>query len=174
MNRTVTVPLHEPASDMAREEILKQVAHLSGSLRKPRIPPDGSRLQFEISAEEAEGAQQHAERLCALIQRSLRNIERKVVYRTRAMSNPVFRGTAAPEDGIRMAGKGQAMRGHRGILLVHLLPYQHRPPLPGGGRRGSLPALQFRESNLSRQGAPVPLLWRSPEAEVFAQGWHRV
>ena len=50
MTNTVTIPLREPATEISREEILKQVAHLSGSLQKPRIPPDGSRLEFEIEA----------------------------------------------------------------------------------------------------------------------------
>jgi seryl-tRNA synthetase len=94
---------------MAREEIIKQVAHLSPSLQRPRIPPDGSRLEFEMPAEETDGIQQHAERLCAMIQRSLRSLERKVVYRSRAMSRPVFRGTAEPGAGVHMAGPGQLM-----------------------------------------------------------------
>src|SRR5205085_12535396 len=94
---------------MVREEILKQIAHLSRSLRNPRLTPDGSELKFEVPAEEAEIAKDHARHLCALIQRSLRNIKRKVVYRTRAMSHPVFRGTGPYENGIHMAGKGQVM-----------------------------------------------------------------
>src|SRR5438105_1896298 len=109
MTRTVTIMLQEPASDMSREEILKQVAHLSSSLRNPRMSPDGSRLQFEVPAEEAATAQQHAEHLCALIQRCLRNVKRKVVYRTDAVSHPTFRGTVAGQAGVHMAGRGQVM-----------------------------------------------------------------
>jgi seryl-tRNA synthetase len=109
MTKPVTIQLRDPATDMTREEIVKQVAHLSGSLRNPRISPDGSKLEFDIAAEEAENAKHHAEKLCALIQRSLRNVERKVVYRTRAMSRPIIRGTTAPGDGVYMAGRGQVM-----------------------------------------------------------------
>jgi len=109
MTRTITVPLREPANDMAREEIIKQVAHLSPLLRHPRIPPDGSRLEFEMPAEETNGIQQHAERLCAMVQRSLRSLERKVVYRSDAMSRPVFRGQTAPGAGVYVAGPGQLM-----------------------------------------------------------------
>lgn len=109
MIQTVTIQLREPATDMTREEILKQVAHLSGSLRNPRISSDGFRLKFDVSAEEAENAKHHAEHLCALIQRSLRNLQRKVVYRTRAMSRPIIRGTTASGDGVHMAGRGQVM-----------------------------------------------------------------
>lgn len=106
---TVTIQLHDPATDMTREEILKQVAHLSNTLQNPRISSDGLKLSFEVAPEEAEHTKHHAERLCALIQRSLRNLERKVVYRTRAMSHPIIRGTTAPRDGIIMAGPGQVM-----------------------------------------------------------------
>jgi seryl-tRNA synthetase len=109
MIQTVTIQLREPATDMTREEILKQVAHLSGSLRNPRISQDGFRLKFDVSAEEAENTRQHAEHLCALIQRSLRNLQRKVVYRTRAMSRPTIRGTTAPGEGVIMSGRGQVM-----------------------------------------------------------------
>jgi seryl-tRNA synthetase len=94
---------------MAREEILKQVAHLSNSLRNPRISADGSTLKFDVPEEEAEDTKHHAEHLCALIQRSLRNLKRKVVYQTRTMSQPTIRGTTAPGDGVHMAGRGQVM-----------------------------------------------------------------
>src|ERR1051326_5213227 len=97
---TVTIQLHDAATDMTREEMLKQVAHLSNSLRNPEISADGLKLSFEVKAEEAEETKAHAERLCALIQRSLRKLERKVVYRTRAMSHPIIRGTTAPGDGV--------------------------------------------------------------------------
>jgi seryl-tRNA synthetase len=109
MIQTVTIQLREPATDMTREEMLKQVAHLSGSLRNPRISQDGYRLKFDVAADEAENTRQHAEHLCALIQRALRNLQRKVVYRTRAMSRPVIRGTTVPGEGVIMAGRGQVM-----------------------------------------------------------------
>lgn len=108
-SNTVTIQLHEPATDMTGEEMLKQVAHLSNSLRNPRISGDGLKLSFEVNAEEADETKRHAERLCALIQRSLRKLERKVVYRTRGMSQPSVRGTTAPGDGVIMSGRGQVM-----------------------------------------------------------------
>ena len=119
MTSTVTIPLRERATEMTREEILKQVAHLSGSLQKPRIPPDGSRLEFEIEAAEADHIKPHAERLCAQIQRSLRTLERKLVYRTQAMADPVFRGAGSLQDGIFMAGSGQVMLEDLPLKLLH-------------------------------------------------------
>src|SRR4051812_7510246 len=109
MTRAVIVELQEPATEMAQEEILKQIAHLSPSLRKPRITPDGSKLEFNVPAEEAANAKVNAQNLCALIQRSLRNLERKVVYRSRGMSRPIFRGSTTGIPGIHMAGPGQVM-----------------------------------------------------------------
>jgi len=109
-SKTVTIELHDPATDMTREEMLKQVAHLSNSLRNPQISADGLKLTFEVDADEADETKRHAQELCALIQRSLRKLERKVVYRTHAMSsNSIIRGTTAPGDGVIMAGPGQVM-----------------------------------------------------------------
>ena len=76
MTRTVTVPLREPATEMTREEILKQAAHLSGSLRNPRIAPDGTLLEFEVPEQEAARTRDVAEQLCGTIQKSLRRLER--------------------------------------------------------------------------------------------------
>ena len=109
-SKTVTIELHDPATDMTREEMLKQVAHLSNSLRNPQISTDGLKLTFEVDADGADETKRHAQELCALIQRSLRKLERKVVFRTRAMSsNSIIRGTTAPGDGVIMAGPGQVM-----------------------------------------------------------------
>jgi len=119
MTSTVSIPLREPATEITREEILKQVAHLSGSLQKPRIPPDGSRLEFEVEAPEAQTIKPHAERLCARIQRALRALQRKVVYRTRAMDHPVFRGRATGQAGLFMAGQGQVMLEGLPLKIFH-------------------------------------------------------
>jgi seryl-tRNA synthetase len=109
MMRTVTIVLDEPATDMVREEILKQLAHLSSSLRKASISPEGTRLSFDVPADQAENAKLHAHQLCSLIQRSLRSVERKVVYTSRSMPRPVLRGTTVPQGGVHMAGPGQVM-----------------------------------------------------------------
>jgi seryl-tRNA synthetase len=112
MTCTVTIPFEEPVNDMAREEILKQVAQLNASLKTPRIPTDGSRLEFDVPAEQVENTRQHAERLCAVIRRSLQRVERKVVYTTRAMSEPALDGKPVPDlnqVGIHSAGQGRVM-----------------------------------------------------------------
>lgn len=109
MTSTIKIPLKEPATEITREEILKQVAHLSDAVQRPRIPPDGSSLEFDVLPEQADHLQAHAERLCSVIQRSLRRLERKVVYQTRSLAHPVFRGDGATVPGIHMAGRGQVM-----------------------------------------------------------------
>jgi len=119
MNHTIKLPFSEPATELAREEILKQVAHLSSSLRNPRMPEDGSVLEFEVAAQEAETIKPHVEDLCAQVKRSLRQLERKVVHRTRAMAEPVFRGAAANEPGVWMAGPGQVMLEGVPLLLFN-------------------------------------------------------
>lgn len=119
MNCTITMRLREPATELAREEILKQVAHLSSSLRNPRMPADGSLLEFEVAAQEAETIKPHVKALCAQVERSLRRLERKVVYRTRAMEDPLFRGVAPNQSGVWMAGPGQAMLEGVPLLLFN-------------------------------------------------------
>src|SRR5689334_8509118 len=109
MTRTVTILFEEPVNDMAREEILKQVPQLSAALKMPHIPPDGSRLEFEIPAEQADPIRLHAERLCNRIRRPLQRIERKVVYQTRGVAHPCFKGRTGPDFhdvGIYPTGEG--------------------------------------------------------------------
>jgi seryl-tRNA synthetase len=119
MSYTVTIALQQRATEITREEILKQVAHLSRSLSRPRISPDGRRLQFEVKREEAESIKPHAEQLCAQIQRSLRRLKRKVVYATHAMAHPVFRGKSGTTPGVRLAGIGQVMLEGVPLRLFH-------------------------------------------------------
>ena len=109
MNCTIKLRLPEPATELAREEILKQVAHLSSSLRNARMPPDGSVLEFEVAEQEAKALKPHVEALCAHVQRSLRRLQRKVVYRSRALADPVFRGRPAKQPGVWTAGSGQVV-----------------------------------------------------------------
>lgn len=119
MNNIVRVHLSEPATELAREEILKQIAHVRSSVRNPRMSADGAVLEFEVAPQDAETIKPHAQALCAQIQRSLRRLQRKVVYRTHAMREPVFRGEAEKQPGVWMAGPGQVMLEDAPLLLFN-------------------------------------------------------
>src|SRR4051794_27108343 len=103
---TVTVRLPNPAHEMAQEEILKQVAHLSKRISGARFEEGGEALLFEAEAAEADQQAARVEALARKVQRALRSLERKLVYRTAAADHPTFRGDGmAP--GIAMLGNGQ-------------------------------------------------------------------
>lgn len=107
MIRRVDVKLRSPASDMAREEILKQLAFVSRQISNPQFTDEGRVLRFDAPEESASDLASRAEILSASVQRGLRNLQRKVYYRSPAADKPEFRGTGEAA-GITMLGPGQA------------------------------------------------------------------
>ena len=76
---TVSVALESPASDMVREEILKQVAFLSKGIKNTRFGPQGDTIEFE--APEAEGSVlvEAVRILATSVLRSVGRLQRKVL-----------------------------------------------------------------------------------------------
>lgn len=85
-----TVTLKSAASDMAREEISKQVAFLSKSVRNVRFSGDGTQLQFDAAEADGSGLQTAVEELANRVSGALRRLQRKVVFASRAMEAPRF------------------------------------------------------------------------------------
>lgn len=111
MNPTVTVELKAAASDMAQEEIVKQVAFLAKGVTNVRFAGPTT-LLFDAPAAEAEALRGPAGDLAAKVQRGLRSLQRKVRHRTRETDDPVFRGAGKAVDGVHFLGVGQvAMKG---------------------------------------------------------------
>ncbi len=106
MRSTVVVELPSPATEMAREEIPKQIAFLSRDIEAIRFERDGSALVFEAPADAAEGLRAEALRVATKMQRSLRSLARKLVYRSPKADSPTFRGGPLSE-GIHMMDRGQ-------------------------------------------------------------------
>jgi hypothetical protein len=104
--RTVTVELKSPATEMAQEEIPKQIAFLSKEISNIRFVRGGAALEFDapeaLAGELAPAAAGVAQRM----QRSLRSLARKIVYRSPAMERGTFRGTGMT-GGIHAMGRGQ-------------------------------------------------------------------
>ena len=92
MNRTWSVRLDTPAHEMAQEEILKQVAFLSRDLGRQRFSEGGRLLEFDAPESDGAALTVSATELAKKIQRGLRSLKRKIVYRSKAMDSPVFRG----------------------------------------------------------------------------------
>lgn len=106
MNRTWSVRLDTPAHEMAQEEILKQVAFLSRDLGRQRFSEGGRLLEFDAPESDGAALTVSATELAKKIQRGLRSLQRKIVYRSKAMDAPVFRGDGRIA-GVHSLGVGQ-------------------------------------------------------------------
>ncbi|MGH7594199.1 MAG: hypothetical protein ACRELE_10175 [Gemmatimonadales bacterium] len=83
---TLTVTLPQPANDMVQEEILKQIAHISREVRVIGFRADQATVDCEFSGDSSASAtvQAEIERVARKIQRSLRRLDRKLIYRSAA------------------------------------------------------------------------------------------
>ena len=96
-----TVRLNAAAGEMAREEIGKQAAFLSKTIGKVSFSEDGAAIYFEAPDDEAAELQTALERTANRIVRSLRSLERKVVFASPA--SPPFPANV-PMDGVHFLG----------------------------------------------------------------------
>jgi seryl-tRNA synthetase len=119
---TFTVQLSPPPHEMAREEIRKQVAFLSKDLHNVRFSEQGDRIDFDAPADTGAALSAEVRSLATRVERALRNLRRKIVYRSPAAEQPVF--AAIPESaGIHFLGTGQvALEG----LALRLFRYFDR------------------------------------------------
>src|SRR3954465_1630073 len=99
-----TVRLKAAAGEMAREEIGKQAAFLSKTIGKVSFSADGSEIFFEAPDEEAAELQTLLEGTANRIVRSLRSLERKIVFASTA--SPAFPANVSM-DGVHFLGTGQ-------------------------------------------------------------------
>ena len=99
----IQVKLAGPATEMAQEEIEKQVAFLSKTISNIKFA-DADTLEFDAEVEAAEQLAASARELAGTIQKTLRNLQRKVAFRSSTVDNPVFRGGSA--EGIDYEGAG--------------------------------------------------------------------
>jgi hypothetical protein len=104
--QTMSIRLASPAHEMAREEIQKQVAYLSREISNARFNSDGTVLEFDAPGDTAAELGAQVEALVRRIQRGLRDLRRKVVFRSAAADDPRFRGDGATA-GIHGLGPGQ-------------------------------------------------------------------
>jgi seryl-tRNA synthetase len=102
------VELDPIPQEMAQEEIQKRVVYLSPEIRAFRFVGDGSRAEFSASQATGPELKSRVQNLARSIQRGLRGVSRKVVYRSRAFDRPKFAGGQSVE-GVHMLGLGQAM-----------------------------------------------------------------
>ena len=102
----LTIGLDGRAHEMAQEEIRKQVAYLSREIREVRFAADGASLECDVPESDSERLEQDIREMAGRLQRSLRRLQRKVVFRSATLDKPVFRGVP-PIEGIYALGPGQ-------------------------------------------------------------------
>jgi seryl-tRNA synthetase len=102
----LSVELAGRAHEMAQEEIQKQVAYLSPEIRNVRFDALGTVLECDVPDAQAERLAQDVRVLADRMQRSLRRLERKVVFRSAAADRATCRGSGVP-DGLHVLGRGQ-------------------------------------------------------------------
>ncbi len=103
--KRIEVKLTGPATEMAQEEIEKQIAFLSKTITKIRFAAADT-LEFDADAEIGEQLATSARELATKIQKTLRTLKRKVAFRSSTVDNPTFRGSSAPPPGIDYEGAG--------------------------------------------------------------------
>ncbi|HLV79845.1 MAG TPA: aminoacyl--tRNA ligase-related protein [Chthonomonadaceae bacterium] len=103
---TVTIQLPMPAQEMAQEEIPKKIAHLSKQISNVRFLDNGAALAFDAPDDLAVALAPRVEDLAVTVQKSLRRLQRKIVYTSSRVSDPVFRGDGTA-PGIHYLGTGQ-------------------------------------------------------------------
>jgi ribosomal protein S18 acetylase RimI-like enzyme len=102
----VEVQLKIPAAEMAQEEIPKKIAFLDKAIREIRFLRNGEALEFEAPEDRADEYAAAAVDIAYQMQRSLRGLVRKIVYRSPQVDDPQFRGTGMTK-GIHEMGRGQ-------------------------------------------------------------------
>ena len=112
----VQIILEPPATELAQEEITKQVPFLAAGIRNVRFSNPSS-LECDVDVDSADRVERDARALAARMQRSLRSLERKVAYRSPAMDAPSFAGDGTVE-GVRFEGNGLALLDGRALRLL--------------------------------------------------------
>lgn len=103
---TFTVKLTNPAHEMACEEIRKQVAFVSRDVANVRFSDDRREVLFDAPEETGESLKPEVQGVAARIERALRNLERKIVFRSPACDSVKFSSNVSME-GIDFVGTGQ-------------------------------------------------------------------
>lgn len=112
---TLSVSLQVPATEMAQEEITKQVAFLASGISNVRFSADGASILFDNAAalpeSQIEDLVKRAAELGNRMNRALRNLERKLVFQSSAAKAPSFDRSpflsGEPVPGIHFLGTGQ-------------------------------------------------------------------
>jgi len=105
MTRTIVVELQTAPNEMAQEEIGKQVAFLSKDITGVRFIRGGAAFECNVPEADAERIATQALELARRVQRTLRSLQRKVVFRSSAADQPIPPARPMP-DGVTFEAEG--------------------------------------------------------------------
>jgi hypothetical protein len=94
---------------MAQEEIGKQIAFLSKDITGLRFVDGGKAFELEAPEEQADRLATQAKELATKVQRSLRSLERKVVFENAPSPAPNLDAAAVMPPGVGFEGEGLAV-----------------------------------------------------------------
>jgi len=100
-----TIALDPPAHEMACEEIAKQLAFLNKDLQDIQTSPAGDRIEFDAPPDIGTSLLPQAETLARRVERVLRAVPRKVIFRSAAADHPTF-AERVDLTGISFSGLG--------------------------------------------------------------------
>lgn len=111
MSQRLTVRLPVPAHEMAQEEIAKQLAFLSKGIANVHFIEDGAAVIFDAPADAVADLAARAQALATTVQRGLRSLRRKVVFRSPAADARDWSAGNPDEnlaaEGVTLLGPGQ-------------------------------------------------------------------
>ncbi|MEO8725504.1 MAG: aminoacyl--tRNA ligase-related protein [Acidobacteriaceae bacterium] len=87
----VSVMLDQPATEMAQEELPKQIAFLAQGIREIRFSGDGREVSFALDSEPQPELQELVRDAARRMQRGLRQLKRKIVFSSSRMASPRFK-----------------------------------------------------------------------------------
>jgi hypothetical protein len=105
MGHRLTVTLPKPASEMAMEEIAKQVAFLAKGITDMHFSESGTEFSLTSATEPTPELTAKVLETATNVQRSLRTLARKMVFSSSRMGNPTFK-PCAEIPGVRPLANG--------------------------------------------------------------------
>ena len=129
----LSVTLDGRAHEMAQEEIQKQVAYLSSRIANVRFTSDGQVLECDVPDSEAAQLERDVRDLAGRLQKSLRRLERKIIFRSAAADRPSSPSAASPRASMRSApvkSLSRASRWHSSAISIACSPKWATPGTP--------------------------------------------
>jgi hypothetical protein len=89
--RRITVTLDQPATEMAQEEIPKQIAFLAQGIHDIHFSAGGAEISFALDAEPSADLVDQVREVARRMQRGLRQLQRKIAFSSSRVSSPTFK-----------------------------------------------------------------------------------